>query len=112
MKCFAAVPQRGHVDHERTKTEIQVFAERAGRDGGTELPICRGDYPGVDFDVALRADPPDLSFLKRPQELGLHGWRNLADFVQKEGTVAGHFEQPRLVAHRAGERAAHMPKKL
>ena len=78
---LAALAQWRHRDHEGAETKIQVLAERASCDSRSQVAIGRGHHPRVDFDVALRAHPPDLTFLKRPQQLRLHGRRHFADFV-------------------------------
>ena len=106
------VAQWRHRDHERAEPKIQVLAERARVDRGAQVAIGRGHHSGVDFDVALRANPPDFALLERSQELRLHGRGNLADFVQEQRAVPCHFEQTRLVSHGTGERAAHVAEEL
>ena len=50
--------------------------------------------------------------LERPQELGLHTDRQLADLVQKQRAAVRRLEEARLRFDRAGKRSAHMTKEL
>jgi len=88
--------QRRHFDDEGAEPEIQIFPKRSRIDGRTEIAICRRHDAGVDLDVALTADAPDLPLLQGPEQLRLDGGRDFANFVEKDRSVAGDFEQARL----------------
>ena len=92
--------------------KIQIFAKRSRRDRRTQIAIGRGHDAGIDLDVALTADAPDLPLLQGPEQLGLNRRRDFADFIEKDRSVAGDFEEPCLVAHCTRERAAHVPEQL
>ena len=102
----------GTVDDEGAEPEIQILPKRSGIDGRAQIAIGRRDDAGVDLDVALTADAPDLALLQRPQQLRLDGGRDFADLVEEDRAVAGDFEQAGLVAHRARERPAHVSEQL
>ena len=53
----------------------------------------------------------DLGFLQDPQQLGLHGKRQFANFVEEERAAVGEFEAARFVLERAGEGPARMASK-
>jgi hypothetical protein len=53
-----------------------------------------------------------FSRLEEPQEEGLHALRHLADFVQKQGSLVGSFEQAWFVPDCTRETASFMPKEL
>ena len=63
------------------------------------------------IDVGI-ADAADLALLQHAQQLRLQRERQLADLVEKQRAAVGFLEQPGLVAHRIGERAAHVTEQL
>ncbi len=71
------------------------MAKPASLDQFGEILIRGGDYSHVDFGPVLSSNASDFMFLQYAEELGLHVWTDVADFIQKAG---------------AGERAAHMPE--
>ena len=76
--------QRRHLDDEGAEPEIQILPKRSGLDGRTQIAIGRGHDAGVDLDVALTADAPNLALLQSPEQLRLDGGRDFADFVEED----------------------------
>ena len=64
---------------------------------------------GNRLNAAHRHDSP---FLNAPQEFGLHGQRQLADFIQKQGPSVGASNTSERGGSRAGERALDVSEKL
>ncbi len=77
-----------------------------------QIAVGRDDQAHIDLVFAVRADALQLAVLQHAQELGLHGERQLADFVQKERAAIGEFEFAAPVGKRARDRAAHVPEQL
>ena len=58
------------------------------------------------------ADALELLVLQEAQQLGLQRRRDLADLVEEQRAALGRLDAARLVAHRAGERAARVAEQL
>ena len=58
------------------------------------------------------AQPFDLSFLQRAQQLGLQVERQFANFVEKERALVGQFQAAHLARNRAGECALLVPEQF
>ena len=110
---FAAFPQRGNVDADDVEAVIEILSKRAGGDLLREVPVRCGD--DADGDAAihpLRANPLYLAGLQEPEQHALHPEAHLAGFVEERHPPVGGFEQPDLVAYRAGEAASHVAEQL
>ena len=57
-------------------------------------------------------DPLEFPFLEEPQELDLHGRRELPDLVEEKRSAVGLFESPDAPARRPGEGALLVPEQL
>ena len=79
---------------------------------GEQVAVGRGDHAHIHPPRLGRADALDLAVLDDAQELGLHGERELANFVQEQRTAVRLFEEPGLGLGRARERATYMAKEL
>ncbi len=66
----------------------------------------------IDDGGPILADAADFAALQHAEQLGLHGLRQLADFVEKDRAAVGHFEQADAVFVGAGERAFAMAEQL
>jgi hypothetical protein len=61
---------------------------------------------------ARGAEPLDLAFLQRPQQLGLQGRLEVADLVQEQRATVGQLEAPRARLRRPGERPLLVAEQL
>ncbi len=61
------------------------------------------DHANVNADGLGRADALDFAFFEHAQQLGLHGQRHVADFVEEERSVLGLLEFADVPPGRAGE---------
>src|SRR5690606_4413842 len=77
-----------------------------------EVTDRRGDDTNAHLAVPGLAESAQRAFLKHAKELYLCRYRHLADFVQKESSFMGFFEEAAFVGHRVGERAANVPEEL
>jgi len=64
------------------------------------------------FSRLQRSDALHFPVLQHAQQLGLHGGRQFADFVEEDRAAVGGFEEARLVIGGTGERAARMTEEL
>ncbi|MNE33714.1 hypothetical protein D3C80_1274010 [compost metagenome] len=62
--------------------------------------------------LLVRTQSLQLTALQYTQQLGLHGQRQLADFIEKQRAAIGQFELATAVVHRPGEGAANMAEQL
>ena len=66
----------------------------------------------IDVDRLVLADAANLAALQHAQQLGLHRFGQLADFVEKDRAAVGDFEQADAMLVGAGERAFAMAEQL
>src|SRR5262245_38786928 len=71
-----------------------------------------GDQTHVDADRLAAAEPGDLAFLQRAQELPLRRRRQIADLVEQERSAVGQLEPADAASVRAGERAFLVTEEL
>ena len=107
-----ALAERRDSNLDRIQAVKKVFAESAGQDFGAKIAVRGGDQVHVDLFYLGRTDALDFAVLNHAQELGLHGERGLADFVEKDGAAVGVFEQAGPRIGRSGERAADVAEEL
>ena len=65
----------------------------------------RHHHPNAYFDRFVATHAFDFAFFQNAQQLGLHGYRHIADFVEKQCTALGLFKLADMPAGGAGERA-------
>ena len=109
---FAPFAQRRHVDANHGQAVEQILAKFSFRDALFEVGVGGGQHAHVHSLRVCFADRHDLVLFEEAQQLGLHVERQVADLVEKERAGISRSHQPRLVGHRAGERAAAMAEQL
>src|SRR5216683_3153625 len=90
----------------------QVGTESVFANGFLQILICSGQKADVELDGPCAADANEFALLKDAQQLGLQGQREFADFVEENAATFGDFQQPFLLADRAGERPFLVPEQL
>ncbi len=100
---FAALAQVRHADGNHVEAVIEIFAEKIFGDGFVEIAIGGGDDAHIDGNFAGAADRAHGALLQDAQQLHLHGQSHFADFVEEDGSAAGHFKQSALVLIGSGE---------
>jgi len=91
---------------------IQVAAEEVVAHHLGEVAVGGGDEADVDGDGFGAAEAFKGLLLEGAEELGLEFEGNVADFIEEEGAVVGHFEAADLLAERAGEGAAFVAEEF
>src|SRR5271157_349768 len=95
---FLMFTERRNYDLEYTQAIVKFFAQMR-----SERLTGRGQYPNVHRDFVLTAQPPHSQVLENAQQLGLRGWRHLADLVEKQSAPVSLLK--------AAGRTLHGPRK-
>jgi len=109
---FAPVAQRGQANRDDAQAIEQILAKRAGGDEFVEAAIGGRDDAHRDTNGLFAADPLQLAVLQNAQELGLRGFMQVADFVEKDCPAVGQLEPAAPQRRRAGERALLVTEQL
>src|SRR5258708_9361059 len=97
--------KRGNLDRECVKPVVEVRAKCPVCNGGFQVAISCGYYADIDFNGLRAADALEFTFLQHPQECNLSVQRQLADFVEENGSSVRQFKSTEAALHRSGERA-------
>src|SRR5207245_8304766 len=90
----------------------QVLAELPLDDERLQILVGGADDPDVHLDVLVPTHPLEFPFLQDPQELHLHGRRDLADLIQEERAAVGLLELSLLLHRGPGKGAPLVPEEL
>jgi hypothetical protein len=90
----------------------EVLAESARLHLAPEVAVADGDDAHVHLERVTAAHSMHLALLQHPEQLGLHGERDLRHFVEDQGAAGGHLESPRAARDRAGEGTALVTEEL
>ncbi len=107
-----AIAERRHHQPDDVDAVVEVLAERPVVDHGREITIGRGHDPNVRRPRDDVTEWLVLPLLQQPQELDLDRGRQVADFVDEQGSALGRLHPPGLVPVGAGERAFAVAEKL
>ena len=105
-QILEAIAQRRHPDRNDVDPVVEILAEAAFLHRALEIDVGRRDQAEVGLDRFRAADPFDLAFLDRAQQLRLQVEPQIADLVEEQRAARRQFELAELLLHRAGERAA------
>ncbi len=72
---------------------IEVFAERAGGDHVGERSVRGGHDSEIDLAGRGATDGQNFAFGQNAQQPALRGKGHVADFIEKERTALGFFDQ-------------------
>ena len=92
---FQAFGQRRNADLDGTQPVEKILAKTAGQHFGAQIAVGGGDQAHVDLLTSRGAYALDFAVLDDPQQLGLHGQRGFANFVQEHRAAVGVLEQAR-----------------
>ena len=71
---------------------IEIAAKLVLLDEFVEIAVGGDDDAHIDLDGFVAADALDFAFFEDAEQLGLHGQRHVADFVEEEGAAVGLLE--------------------
>ena len=83
---------------------LDIVAELSLPDEVCRILIHCGDHPDVNRNILRAAHPPEIGFLKYPEQLALKLIGHGVQLVQQKRAVVGLFKQPGPV-YRAGKSA-------
>ena len=109
---LAPLAQRGQPDGDDVEPVKQIAAKAAVGHLGFQVAVGGHHNAHVDLDFALAAQPYHGAFLQGAQELGLHGQRQVTNFVQKNGALVRLLKPAGPLGGGAGERPALVAKQL
>ena len=102
------LPGEEYLPDDPARAAAQSGSRSAGEiDPAGKLPLCTalgkiaiggGDHPQIDLMSCNAAQPAKRLLLQNAQELGLNPRRQVADFIQEQGSAVGYFEQALLLA--------------
>ena len=90
----------------------QIETETAGGNGMLEIDVGRRHQAYIHGNRFARTDAHHLALLQHPQQLNLHGQRQVADFIQKQRAAMGGLEPAFAPAHRTGKRTGLMTEQF
>jgi UTP:GlnB (protein PII) uridylyltransferase len=90
----------------------QVLAELAAADELLQIAMSGYDHSHVHGNRPVATHALDFAFFQDPEQLGLHGERHVADFVEEDGAVLRLFEFAQMTRACASEGALLMAKEL
>src|SRR6266849_3619571 len=104
--------KRGYVDWEYVQPVVEVRAKCPVCNGGFQIAISCRYYADIDFDGLRASDAFEFTFLQHSQECNLSVQRQLADFVEENGSSVRQFKSTGAALHRPGERALFVAKEF
>ena len=106
------VSERGRGDGEDFEAVVEITPEELVAHHFGEVPIGGGDEANVDGNGANAAEAFEGFLLQGAEELGLEIERDVADFVEEQGSAVGHFEAADFLGEGAGEGAAFVAEEF
>src|SRR5437016_7258716 len=112
QKVVLPFAKRRNMDREYVQPVVEVRAKCPVRNGGFEIAIRCRYYADIDFNGLRASDAFEFTFLQHPQECNLSVQRQLADFVEENGSSVRQFKSTEAALHRPGERALFVAKEF
>ena len=109
---FKALSKRRQVEVNNAESVVEVLAKATSLDLFFEAPIRRGDDAHIDRDCPRGTYPPDLSSLKKSEQLRLQIDPQLSKLVEEDGPPIRLLEKPCPTHDGSSERASLMTKEL
>ncbi len=109
---FAPLAQGGQAQPDDVQSIEEILSEGSLLHLGFQVTVGGGHDAHVDFTFRHAPHRLDLAFLQHPQQLDLHGHRQLGHLVKQEGSAVSRLEQALLVDVGTGERALHMSEQF
>src|SRR6202047_1614858 len=104
--------KRGNLDREYVQPVVEVRAKCPACNRGFQIPISCRYYADIDFNGLRATHAFEFTFLQHPQECNLSVQRQLADFVEENGSSVRQFKSAEAALHRPGERPLFVAKEF
>ena len=106
------VSKRGDPDGKDVQTVEEIGPEHPPLDHRSQVAVRRRDHPDVGTQGARAAQTLEFPFLKHPEKLRLQLERELADFVEEDGSAIRQLETSDALSGGARERSLLVPEEL
>src|SRR5260370_19195014 len=103
QKVVLPFAKRGNLDREYVQPVVEVRAKCPVGNGGFQIAIRCRYYADIDLNGLRAADAFEFTFLQHPQERDLSVQRQLADFVEENGSSVRQFKSTQPAPHRPRE---------
>ncbi len=109
---FPAIVERGKLDSRHTYPVEQISAEISFGYQLLQIMLGGREYPDIDFALLGVAETRYLSFLKNSQQAILDVYRNVSNFIEKEGSSVGRLKKTEMVINRPCESSPPVAEQL
>src|SRR4029077_7724349 len=89
---FRAIAKRRELDGKDAQPVVQVAAKSTVRNHLGQIAVRGGYQAKIDAQGLRAAESLDFAFLEDAQEFGLEFQRNVAHFIQENGSFVGKFK--------------------
>src|SRR5215208_4826658 len=94
---LAALAKRRHIDRQHIDSVIKIVTKATVRHHRTQVAIRGGNHTHVNTDLVCTTNTPDLSLLKRTQELRLHADVELPNLIEEQRPAIRDLKQALLL---------------
>ncbi len=99
------LPKRRHRNGKDQEAVIEVVAEFTGGDHLGEVSVGRCNQADIHRNGSRAAQPFEFLFLKSSEQFGLELQRDVADFIQEQGSLMGQLKTADLLRDCSGKSA-------
>ena len=110
VDVLAAFAKRRKFDRKHGHAVIQILPEHFLLHLIEQSHVGGANHPHIHAKNIRASQALHFSVLQKPQQLGLHRQRKIADFVQEQSSPVSVVDAPDAGLHRAGEGAARVSK--
>src|SRR5580692_12780875 len=104
--------KRGNLDREYVQPVVEVRAKCPVGNGGFQIAVRCRYYPDIDLNGLRSADAFEFTLLQHSQECNLSVQRQLADFIEENGSSVRQFKSTEAALQRPSERPLFVAKEF
>src|SRR5216684_4236411 len=117
MRCqqrdvLLVLAKRRQFNGEDAQAVVEVFSELPIENHVTQIVISGRYQPHVGATGLVVADWLELTFLKHPEQFGLHLRREIAYLVKEQSAAVGELKASHAILERPAETSLNVPKEL
>ena len=109
---FRTFPERRNPDPNDIKAIQQIRPEALFRRFDAHVPVCRGHQTHIDLAAERLSNATDLVLLNHAEQLCLRTRRQIRDFVEKECSAIGFFEESGFIGDSSRKRPLCVAEQL
>ena len=111
VNIFQSLPQGRDINLVSTKPKVEVIPKFTFCRQGSQVPICCRNDPGIAHLGNVGANLIILPLLQQPEQLYLGTERQVADFIEKQGSPGSLGNEPTASLLRSGKGTFFVAKK-